>query len=179
MNTCVLYWVNDSSSTTGHIWWQTIKLFEQFHPLGMPTIIIFTLPLASTPTCIKAPHYYMTLPHDFVDLKLGLQLALQLDWPCLKKSICLTYGIKNSALLSKRDFYVAKSLHLHGPVMPCLVPGQAHWKHVLHTNWWCGVVVFKLPVQSHIGRDATDLFFLFWELLVCQPSLKLVLWLRF
>lgn len=27
----------------------------------------------------------MTLLHDFVDCKLGLQLALQRDWPCLKK----------------------------------------------------------------------------------------------
>lgn len=50
----------------------------------MPTITIFIVPLASTPTCIKAPHYHIALPHDFVDLKLGLQLALQLDWPCLK-----------------------------------------------------------------------------------------------
>lgn len=108
--------------------------------VGMPTIIIFTLPLTSTPTCIKAPHYCMTLPHDFVDLKLGLQLALQLDWPCLKKSICLTV-LKIELFLG---FYLAKSFYLHRPVMPCLVPGQAHWKHVLHTNWWWRLVVFKL-----------------------------------
>lgn len=56
----------------------------------------------------------MTLPHDFVDLKLGLQLALQLDWPCLnKKYLSVLLMVLKTHLFFLRETSTWQRAHIY------------------------------------------------------------------
>lgn len=88
--------------------------------------------------CLSPPHqhvskhliYYRILPHDSVDLKLGLQLALQLD--CLKKVFVLLMVLKIQLLVRETSTRQRAGIYM-GQQRP-QVPGQAHWKHAVHTS---------------------------------------------
>lgn len=99
--------------------------------------------------CLSPPRQHVSkhliydriLPHDSVDLKLGLQLALQLD--CLKKVFVLLMVLKIQLFLVRETSTWQRAGIYMGQQCP-QVPGQAHWKHAVHTSWWWGLVLFKL-----------------------------------